>query len=167
MDAPAARSATLISADLAPLALAQWWLTASGSLEPVSTAVAVDYLSHFFMISIMFHMTHVNFRVRMLGHVVSILTFCTLGWGGGWSGSVSFSERGQPFDTYLICVFNALGWIVGNSAELIVRRAFMATHREQKQNAALLAKLERKEATEVLRRPPPPPPVQKRKRRRV
>ena len=43
----------------------------------------------------------------------------------------------------------------------------MATHREQKQNAALLAKLERKEATEVLRRPPPPPPVQKRKRRRV
>ena len=78
MDAPAARSATLISADLAPLALAQWWLTASGSLEPVSTAVAVDYLSHFFMISIMFHMTHVNFRVRMLGHgQIRRLSDCT------------------------------------------------------------------------------------------
>jgi len=148
--------------------VAQWLEVWTGSLEPVPRSLAIFYYSHFFLIFIMFHLTHTAFRLRVVGHAAGILAFSTLGWGGPLSGSRSFSERGQPFDSTFILLFNTAGALIGNFAELIVRRAFMATFLEKKRAASLLAKLEQvtagKEAGGGALRPPP---LGMRKRRRL
>ena len=129
--------------------------------------LTIFYFSHFFMCQIIFHIMHMDVRLRAISHVAIVATFSTLGWGGRLSGPFSFSELGQPFDAGIVLLFSALGAIVGNFMELTVRRGYLATHREQKRAAALLAKLERKEAMEHGLRPPPRPnPLQKRKRSR-
>mmetsp|Transcript_11316 Transcript_11316/g.37669 ORF Transcript_11316/g.37669 Transcript_11316/m.37669 type:complete len:639 (-) Transcript_11316:128-2044(-) len=138
---------------------AQWLFLFTGSFEPVQQALAIFYFSHFFMCQIIFHIMHMDVRLRAISHVAIVATFSTLGWGGRLSGPVSFSELGQPFDAGVVLLFNGLGAIVGTFMELIVRRGYLATHREQKRAAALEAKLERTKASMVVRPPPAPPPT--------
>ena len=130
--------------------------------------LTIFYFSHFFMCQIIFHIMHMDVRLRAVTHVAILATFSTLGWGGRLSGPSSFSELGQPFDAGVVLLFNGLGAIVGTFMELIVRRGYLATHREQKRAAALEAKLERTKASMVVRPPPAgKAALQKLKRKRL